>query len=148
MNVIPCRFDNRTQAGLLLADRLASMNLAKPVVFALPRGGVPVGLEIANALNAPLDVVLVREIGAPGEPELALGAVVDGEKAQTVVNEDIRRITGASAAFLERPRKRELARSSAAGRCIWKAAPVSIQPAVQRSSWTTASPRAPQPRRP
>jgi predicted phosphoribosyltransferase/dienelactone hydrolase len=85
------------------------MNITRPVVYALPRGGVPVGLEIARALNAPLDLVLVRKIGAPGAPELALGAVVDGEDPQTVINEDVRQESGASAAFLARARRRELA---------------------------------------
>lgn len=85
------------------------MNLVRPVVFALPRGGVPVGLEIARALNAPLDLVLVRKIGAPGAPEVALGAVVDGENPQTVINEDVRRASGADDAFLTRARSRELA---------------------------------------
>ncbi|MFL5289172.1 MAG: erythromycin esterase family protein [Rhodopila sp.] len=108
MNV-PNRFDDRTQAGRLLAERLHAMKLAKPVVFALPRGGVPVALEIAWTLNAPLDLLLVRKIGAPGQPELALGAVVEGEAAETVVNEDVRQMTGASDAYLERTRHKELA---------------------------------------
>jgi putative phosphoribosyl transferase len=59
------------------------------VVLALPRGGVPVGFEIARALDAPLDLMLVRKIGAPFQPELAVGAVIDGGRAETVINEDI-----------------------------------------------------------
>jgi putative phosphoribosyl transferase len=55
----------------------------------LPRGGVPVGFEVAQALEAPFDLVLVRKIGAPFQPELAVGAVVDGGRAETVVNEDL-----------------------------------------------------------
>ena len=51
------------------------------MVYALPRGGVPVAVEVARALKAPIDLVLVRKIGAPGQPELALAAVVDGEHA-------------------------------------------------------------------
>ena len=78
------------------------------MVYALPRGGVPVAREIAIALHAPLDVILVRKIGAPGQPELALGAVVDGTPPQTMVNEDIRRLTGADDAFLAAARSREL----------------------------------------
>ncbi len=93
----------------MLAARLLAMNLPRPVVYALPRGGVPVGLEIARALNAPLDLILVRKIGAPGAPEVALGAVVDGQEAQTVINEDVRRDSGANAAFVARARRRELA---------------------------------------
>lgn len=109
MDAMPTRFTDRSDAGRLLAARLAAMNLTRPVVYALPRGGVPVGLEIARALNAPLDLVLVRKIGAPGEAELALGAVVDGENPQTVINEDVRWASGADAAFLARARRRELA---------------------------------------
>ena len=59
------------------------------MVLALPRGGVPVGFEVARALDAPLDLVLVRKLGAPFQPELALGAVVDGGRAETVINEDM-----------------------------------------------------------
>lgn len=85
------------------------MALERPVVYALPRGGVPVGLEIARALHAPLDLILVRKIGAPGAPEVALGAVVDGENPQTVINEEVQRRSGANDIFLERARARELA---------------------------------------
>ena len=63
---------DRAEAGRLLAERLAASGLADPVVLALPRGGVPVGAEIAKALRAPLGVAFVRKIGAPGEPELAV----------------------------------------------------------------------------
>jgi len=103
------RFGDRSEAGRLLAARLTGMNLAHPIVFALPRGGVPVGLEIGRALNPPLDLLMVRKIGVPGDPELALGAVVDGENSQIVINEDIRRATGASTSYVERARERELA---------------------------------------
>ncbi len=81
----------------------------RPVVYALPRGGVPVALEIARSLHAPLDLVLVRKIGAPGAPEVAVGAVVEGKSPQTVINEDVRRATGANDAYLDRARQRELA---------------------------------------
>ena len=85
------------------------MTLDRPVVYALPRGGVPVGVEIASTLGAPLDLVLVRKIGAPGAPELALGAVVEGEPTQTVINEDVRRSSGADDRFFENARQRESA---------------------------------------
>jgi putative phosphoribosyl transferase len=85
------------------------MQFDRPVIYALPRGGVPLGVEIARALHAPLDIVLVRKIGAPGAPELALAAVVDGENPQMVVNEDVRQQTGASDAFLEGGRRAQLA---------------------------------------
>lgn len=109
MDHIPARFTDRSEAGRLLAARLVAMKLVRPVVYALPRGGVPVGLEVARALNAPLDLVLVRKIGAPGEPELALGAVVDGDDPQTVINQDVHQSSGADAAFLAHARGRELA---------------------------------------
>lgn len=92
-----------------MAARLAALALDRPVVYALPRGGVPVALEIARALHAPLDLVLVRKIGAPGAPEVALGAVVDGKSPETIINEDVRAATGADDTYLERARQRELA---------------------------------------
>lgn len=74
------RFRDRTDAGRRLAERVAALGLTRPVVLALPRGGVPVGAEVAASLGAPLDVLVVRKIGARGQPELAVGAVAeDGE---------------------------------------------------------------------
>lgn len=102
-------FADRAEAGRELARRLAVKAPGDVVVYALPRGGVPVALEVARALKAPLDLLLVRKIGAPGQPELALAALVDGEPPQMVVNEDIRRATHADEAFLEQARLRETA---------------------------------------
>ncbi len=69
-------FSDRTEAGRLLAAELATRKLGSNViVLALPRGGVPVGLEVAKALHAPLDVVVVRKLGVPFQPELAMGAI-------------------------------------------------------------------------
>jgi len=82
-------FRDRKDAGTRLAGELLRRNLHDPVVLALPRGGVPVGFEVARSLGAPLDLVLVRKIGAPLQPELAVGAVVDGEQMDVVLNEDI-----------------------------------------------------------
>jgi putative phosphoribosyl transferase len=82
-------FADRSEAGRRLAERLLRFKDERPVVLALPRGGVPVGFEVARALDAPLDLVLVRKIGAPFQPELAVGAVVDGGRAETVLNEDL-----------------------------------------------------------
>jgi predicted phosphoribosyltransferase len=82
-------FLDRAQAGRKLAQALASYKDRHPVVLALPRGGVPIGAEIAAALEAPLDIVLVRKVGAPGQPELAMGAVVDGEEPIVVRNEEV-----------------------------------------------------------
>ena len=102
-------FANRSDAGKLLARTLARMALERPVVYALPRGGVPVALEISQTLKAPLDLVMVRKIGAPSNPEVALGAVVEGAVPQTILNTDIVRASGADEAFIERARARELA---------------------------------------
>ena len=71
-------FHDRKDAGEQLAARLPHLKDKNPVVLALPRGGVAIGFEIARVLGAPLDIVLVRKIGVPWQPELALGAVADG----------------------------------------------------------------------
>jgi putative phosphoribosyl transferase len=71
-------FRNRTDAGRQLAKALAAYKDQEPVILALPRGGVPVAAQVAAALHAPLDLILVRKIGVPFQPELAMGAVVDG----------------------------------------------------------------------
>lgn len=73
------QFQNRTEAGQLLADRLMKYAHRPDVlVLALPRGGVPVACEVAQALNAPLDVFVVRKLGVPGQEELAMGAIASG----------------------------------------------------------------------
>jgi len=102
-------FRDRSEAGRLLAEALKDRVEPPCVVLALPRGGVMVGLEVARALGCPLDLVMVRKIGAPGQPELALGAVANGEHPVLVVNENVRRMTGASEAYLETEKERELA---------------------------------------
>src|SRR5262245_61450981 len=80
-------FADRAEAGRLLAARLQGLRLEQPVVFALPRGGVPVGAEVARLLNAPLDVAFARKLGAPGQPELAIGAVAGvGDAHEIVLN--------------------------------------------------------------
>ena len=83
------RFVDRADAGRRLAQALLSYRDREPVVLALPRGGLPVAAEIAAALAAPLDVVLARKIGAPGQPELALGALVEGEPPTVARNEAV-----------------------------------------------------------
>jgi putative phosphoribosyl transferase len=94
------RFRDRAEAGRHLAELLRHLKDADPMVFALPRGGVPVAMPVAEALGAPLDLLLVRKIGAPGQPELALGAVVEGEPPQTVVNDEIVGMLGVPADFV------------------------------------------------
>jgi predicted phosphoribosyltransferase len=100
-------FADRRDAGRQVAERLTALRLEQPVVYALPRGGVPVAIEVAKALEAPLDLLLVRKIGAPGQPELGLGAVVDG--GEMVLNADIVAATGASDAFIAAARSHEMA---------------------------------------
>jgi predicted phosphoribosyltransferase len=82
-------FADRRTAGRQLAARLHHLRPDEPLVLALPRGGVPVGLEVAQELDAPLDILLVRKIGVPWQPELALGAVVDGADPQVLINEGL-----------------------------------------------------------
>ena len=83
------KYADRGDAGRRLASRLAHLKDRQPVVLALPRGGVAVGFEIAQALDAALDIVLVRKIGVPWQPELALGAVTDGASPETFVDRDL-----------------------------------------------------------
>jgi putative phosphoribosyl transferase len=82
-------FADRAEAGRELASVLCHLRPEQPIILALPRGGVVVGFEVAKALNAILDLLLIRKIGAPDQPELAIAAVVDGASPQLVVNEDL-----------------------------------------------------------
>jgi putative phosphoribosyl transferase len=94
-------FTDRHDAGRRLAEALLAWKEESPVVLALPRGGVPVGFEIARALSAPLDLVLVRKIGAPFEEELAIGAIVDGEDPELVTDALLVADLGISQGYLE-----------------------------------------------
>src|ERR1700732_4102971 len=86
-------FRDRTEAGRLLAQTLREYaNRDDVVVLALPRGGVPVGFEVAKELNAPLDVFVVRKLGLPGQEELAMGAIASG--GGRVVNRELIRTLG------------------------------------------------------
>lgn len=87
-------FGDRSEAGRKLAAALAAYKDQQPVILALPRGGVPVAAEVAAAFNAPLDLILVRKIGVPMQPELAMGAVVDGSEPIVVRNEDVIQLAG------------------------------------------------------
>jgi putative phosphoribosyl transferase len=91
---IAMSFKDRADAARKLALALADYKNHQPVILALPRGGVPVAAKVAAALNAPLDLILVRKIGVPYQPELAMGAVVDGDKPLVVRNEDVIRFAG------------------------------------------------------
>ena len=92
-------FENRRKAGQALAQRLAEYG-SETLVFALPRGGVPVAVEVAQALDAELDVFVVRKLGAPGQPELALGAVASS--GVQVLNDALISRIGVSEAELEK----------------------------------------------
>ena len=100
MDTVTQQFADRADAGQRLARLLADLELDHPLVYALPRGGVPVGVEVAKRLGAPLDLLLVRKIGAPRNPEVALGALVEGAEEQIVINEDVRRLSGADDAYI------------------------------------------------
>jgi predicted phosphoribosyltransferase len=101
-------FRDRQEAGKRLAAALASFKDERPVVLALPRGGVPVASEVARDFAAPLDLVLVRKIGAPGQPELAMGAVAEGTPPVTLRNDPVIRDLGIGNREFERVRDREV----------------------------------------
>jgi putative phosphoribosyl transferase len=101
-------FRDRRAAGRRLAEELMPFRDEHPIILALPRGGVPVAYEVARALSAPLDVALVRKLGAPGRAELGIGAVVDGPEPQMVLNEDVVRLVGADPRYIESEKERQL----------------------------------------
>ncbi|HEY8544153.1 MAG TPA: phosphoribosyltransferase family protein [Acidimicrobiales bacterium] len=101
------RFADRRDAGRRLAARLVRLRGSDPVVVGLPRGGVPVAFEVARALDAPLDVLVVRKLGVPFQPELAMGAI--GEGGALVVDDDVVRRAGVSPVALARIAARERA---------------------------------------
>lgn len=101
-------FADRVEAGRMLADELVGRNYENPVVLALPRGGVPVAAEVAKALEAPLDLVMVRKIGVPWQPELALAAIVDGPRHEVVINDDVWQAAGVSEEQFEKLKDREM----------------------------------------
>jgi putative phosphoribosyl transferase len=98
-------FLDRTDAGRRLAGRLALFAVEDPVIIALPRGGVPVAAEVAVVLDAPLDILGVRKLGAPGNPELAVGAIAEGDVG--VLDEDTRAALGISHERLQNTISRE-----------------------------------------
>src|SRR5438132_2415539 len=102
-------FGDRREAGRRLAAALSHYKENSPVVLALPRGGVPVGFEVAKALASPLDVLLVRKIGAPGHEELGLGAIVDGHDPQLVLNDEVLRAVQPPPGYIEAEMQRQLA---------------------------------------
>ncbi len=101
------RFSDRADAGRRLADALRAREFDDPVVVGLPRGGVPVAFEVATALNAPLDVIVVRKLGVPFQPELGMGAI--GEGGVLVINDEVLRAAHLGAAALAEVQRRERA---------------------------------------
>lgn len=104
-------FADRRDAGrklaLALKDHAARHPTVLATVLALPRGGVPVAFEVAQLLDAPLDLLFVRKIGAPGHPEYGIGAVVDGSQPQLVVNPAAKQL-GVPRAYIDEQARREL----------------------------------------
>lgn len=102
-------FENRIDAGRQLAQALTPYKGQDVVVLALPRGGVPVAVEVARHLGAPLDLLLVRKLGMPAQPELAMGAILDGGDPVIVRNENVIRMGGITEVEFDSVYRRELA---------------------------------------
>lgn len=125
------RFRNRRHAGEVLGEAVAGENPVDPVVYALPRGGVPVGFEVARRLRCPLDVLIVRKIGVPYQPELAMGAIAEG--GAMVVNEDVMTHAGISRDVFRRVvevEERELAARVSVYRGVAEAIPPAGRTAI------------------
>lgn len=105
----PSGFADRRAAGRALAARLEHLRASDPLILALPRGGVPVAAEISRQLGAELEVLLVRKLGAPGHPEVGIGAVVDGKPPQLVLNEELVRRLAPPRHYVEAELQRQLA---------------------------------------
>ena len=102
-------FRDRVEAGGLLAEAVLGRGRDDAVVLALPRGGVPVAVAVARALDAPLDLLLVRKIGAPGNPELAVGAVAEGTPPSVVIDDETLAWSGEDAGYVRRAAVAQLA---------------------------------------
>lgn len=123
------RFRDRAHAGALLGEAVRERAFDRPVVLGIPRGGVPVALAVARRVGGELGVIVARKLGAPGQPELAIGAVAaDGS---SYLDEEIAQLTGASRDYIERVTTREsaearrremlfdgLTQPALAGRCV------------------------------
>jgi len=102
------KFADRSDAGRRLAGKLTHLKERLPVILALPRGGVAIGFEIAQALDAPLDIVLVRKIGVPWQPELAVGAVTDGAAPETFIDRHLAATLDVPESYLQEETARQL----------------------------------------
>lgn len=102
-------FKDRIDAGTQLAEKLRGCHLQNPKIFGLPRGGVPVAFEIAQALHAPLDVVLVRKIGAPMHEEFAIGAVTDGDPPYVYIDRNTTDMLRVSDQYIAEQTARQIA---------------------------------------
>jgi putative phosphoribosyl transferase len=108
MDQITLPFADRREAGRALAARLINKARDNPVIVALPRGGVPVAYEVAKALSAPLDLLMVRKIGAEGWEEFGLGAVIDGDHPHLVLNEAVVRQIDPNPDYIRAEMQRQL----------------------------------------
>jgi predicted phosphoribosyltransferase len=98
-------FKNRKEAGRLLAAHLEEFRGKALIILAIPRGGIVIGREVAMALGAPLDIVVTRKIGAPSQPEFAIGAIT--QDGNLILDEESSRMVGASAAYLRSESQRQ-----------------------------------------
>ena len=102
-------FKDRVDAGRQLAAAVVRLGLVDPLVLALPRGGVPVAAEVARALHAPMDLLIVHKIGAPGQPELAVAAMAEGNPPTVVIDERTSQVTEGDHAYIKREVRRQRA---------------------------------------
>lgn len=109
-------FTDRADAGSRLAPKLAHLRGEDIVVVGLPRGGLPVAYQVARSLDAPLDVILVRKLGLPFQPELAMGAIGEGEVR--LVDDDLVELAGVSAREVAEIEERERAELDRRGRIL------------------------------
>jgi putative phosphoribosyl transferase len=100
-------FTDRVDAGRRLGQQLLHLRDSSPVILGVPRGGVPVAAEVAKALAAPLDVIVVRKLGLPSHPEVAMGAI--GEDGARLINAELKAMAGVSDAQLDAVEQRERA---------------------------------------
>ncbi len=101
-------FENRRDAGAELATELEKLGLKDPLIIGLPRGGVVVAAEIAKRFKSPPDILLARKLAAPFDPEVAIGAIVEGQPFQAFVNEEMVRVLKLDTAFIDKEKDKQL----------------------------------------